>query len=280
MQDYLQLSRLDMQYLLDFMDHCLYIDRAEQIQASLNLLQKIIPFEHAAICTVDPRARREKCLTQIVAHTHEPRWVSAYLANGYHRVDPVIGYAIGQAKPFFWGTAFQVADADSHLFHEFVESASDFGLHSGAAHQVGSTIGYSRNTLLSVSFLRDVAPDRDPRLPEQYLRVMELAVPHIHRALDRVALDEDDCNTGALPARLTHREMDVMQWASAGKTSWEIARILGITERTVKFHFTSVFAKLNVVNRSQAVAKAIHHGMIPAQSPVSTASGGKRTRSS
>lgn len=272
MQDHLQLSKLDMQYLLDFMDHCLYINRAEQVHAVLNLLQKVIPFEHAAICTVDPRATRENSLTQVVAHTHEPRWVSAYLANGYHRVDPVIGYAFGQAKAFCWLAAFQAADADNLLFHEFLQSASDYGLQSGAALRVGSASGDSQDTLLSVSFFRDVTLDRYPALPEQYLRVMELVLPHIHRALDRVATaDKSESNNEASPARMTPRELEVMQWASAGKTSWEIARILGISERTVKFHFSSVFAKLNVVNRSQAVAKAMRHGLIPTHLPASAA---------
>lgn len=274
MDGYLQLSKFEMQQLLDFMDHCLYIDQADQIQDALNLLQKIIPFEHAALCTVDSRARQEDSLFEVVTHTHEPRWVHAYLANGYHRVDPIIGYAFGQAKPFCWRTAFQANDADDILFHEFMGSAADFGLHNGAAYRIRSSVGDSRHILLSVSFFRDMTPDLYPHLSEQYLRVMELGLPHIRRAVDRLAANEGQSSN----VRMTPRELDVMQWASAGKTSWEIARILGITERTVKFHFTSVFVKLNVVNRSQAVAKAIRYGLIPALLPAQTMGEGMRAK--
>ena len=103
---------------------------------------------------------------------------------------------------------------------------------------------------------------------------MELGLPHIRRAVDRLAANEGQSSN----VRMTPRELDVMQWASAGKTSWEIARILGITERTVKFHFTSVFVKLNVVNRSQAVAKAIRYGLIPALLPAQTMGEGMRAK--
>lgn len=278
MDGYLQLSNFEMQQLLAFMDHCLYINQADQMHDALNLLQKIIPFEHAALCTVDSRARQEDSLFELVAHTHEPQWVSAYLANGYHRVDPIIGYAFGQAKAFCWRTAFQATDADDILFHEFMESAADFGLYNGAAYRIGSSVSDSRHILLSVSFFRDMTPDLYPHLSEQYLRVMELGLPHIRRAVDRLDANESHSTVESSTVRMTPRELDVMQWASAGKTSWEIARILGITERTVKFHFTSVFVKLNVVNRSQAVAKAIRYGLIPTLLPIQTMGEGMRAK--
>lgn len=53
---------------------------------------------------------------------------------------------------------------------------------------------------------------------------------------------------------LTKREAQIMEWAVKGKTAWEIATILSISERTVKFHFSNIYQKLNVTNRQQAVA--------------------------
>ncbi len=55
---------------------------------------------------------------------------------------------------------------------------------------------------------------------------------------------------------LTPRETEVLKWMKNGKTNWEIAVILGITERTVKFHITNILAKLNASTRSHAVALA------------------------
>ncbi|ACB26676.1 response regulator transcription factor [Methylobacterium radiotolerans] len=56
---------------------------------------------------------------------------------------------------------------------------------------------------------------------------------------------------------LTGREREVLTWASRGKTSAEIALILDLRERTVNFHFDQAMKRLNVVNRTHAVARAL-----------------------
>ena len=66
----------------------------------------------------------------------------------------------------------------------------------------------------------------------------------------------------ASQVHLTGREKDVLTWVSRGKTSAEIAIILGLSERTVNFHCDRAMRRLDVVNRTQAVAKAITRGLI------------------
>jgi DNA-binding NarL/FixJ family response regulator len=61
---------------------------------------------------------------------------------------------------------------------------------------------------------------------------------------------------------LTDREREVLTWVGRGKTSSEIAIILGVRERTVNFHCDQAMKRLDVMNRTQAVAKAIAHGLI------------------
>ena len=58
-------------------------------------------------------------------------------------------------------------------------------------------------------------------------------------------------------AELSDREKECLFWASEGKTSWEIATILGISERTVNFHLNQVTNKTDSKNRNQAIAKSI-----------------------
>ncbi|HZY13193.1 MAG TPA: response regulator transcription factor [Beijerinckiaceae bacterium] len=62
---------------------------------------------------------------------------------------------------------------------------------------------------------------------------------------------------------LTEREKDVLIWAARGKTSGEIATILGVSERTVNFHCEQAMKRLDVINRTQAVAQAIGLRLIP-----------------
>src|SRR5713226_18984 len=61
---------------------------------------------------------------------------------------------------------------------------------------------------------------------------------------------------------LSEREREVLRLVADGLSNKQIARSLGITERTVKFHVTSIFNKLGAENRAQAVALAIQQGLV------------------
>lgn len=55
---------------------------------------------------------------------------------------------------------------------------------------------------------------------------------------------------------LNDREVQCLTWAGRGKTSPEIATILGLSKRTVNFHVENACRKLNVATRTEAVVKA------------------------
>ena len=94
----------------------------------------------------------------------------------------------------------------------------------------------------------------------RYVPLVEYFGFHVHLALLRTA----PANTQSLDQcvkQLTLRELTILNWVKNGKTNWEIAQIMGVTERTIRFHVESIFTKLNVTSRSQAVATAIEHGL-------------------
>jgi DNA-binding response OmpR family regulator len=62
--------------------------------------------------------------------------------------------------------------------------------------------------------------------------------------------------------RLSERETETLTWAARGKTSAEIAQILGTTKRTVDFHIDNARGKLGVANRTEAVIKAAKNRLI------------------
>jgi two-component system NarL family response regulator len=61
---------------------------------------------------------------------------------------------------------------------------------------------------------------------------------------------------------LTAREVDVLKLLARGRSNKEIGSDLLISETTVKTHVRSVFGKLNVMSRTEAIAAASHRGLI------------------
>ena len=61
---------------------------------------------------------------------------------------------------------------------------------------------------------------------------------------------------------LTRREMEVLKEIASGKSNKEIASSLYITEKTVKTHVSSILAKLELADRTQAALYAVRNGVI------------------
>ena len=66
----------------------------------------------------------------------------------------------------------------------------------------------------------------------------------------------------AADVRLSKREVQCLRWAALGKTDEEIAKILGRSCATIRFHIHNAAIKLNAVNRSQTVFKASQLGYL------------------
>ncbi|AZE90411.1 response regulator transcription factor [Pseudomonas orientalis] len=60
---------------------------------------------------------------------------------------------------------------------------------------------------------------------------------------------------------LTRTELEILRWASEGKTIWEMSRIRCTSEATVKFHLRNIYGKLDVNNRVQAMNEATRQGL-------------------
>lgn len=59
---------------------------------------------------------------------------------------------------------------------------------------------------------------------------------------------------------LAPREKEVLIWAAKGKTSWETAKLLGLSDKTVKAYLGNAFRRLAVQNKTQAVALCMAQG--------------------
>ena len=89
----------------------------------------------------------------------------------------------------------------------------------------------------------------------------DLIVPYLNAAWIRSQvswpLDRAGANKPAKTGLLTPRETQILQWIYHGKSNIEIGMILEISPLTVKNHVQKTLRKLNVLNRTQAVGKAL-----------------------
>ena len=71
-----------------------------------------------------------------------------------------------------------------------------------------------------------------------------------------------DMDDPAVVDPLTARELEVLELVAEGLSNKAIAARLGISAQTVKFHVAAIAGKLGAANRTDAVRRAVRHGLI------------------
>lgn len=129
------------------------------------------------------------------------------------------------------------------------------GMRSAIVHGVGNTRNGEERIFAALSSQQVQAPAG---------AALKLLLPFVDSALRRMPPAPQrhaHCERSLVVRRLvpltalSERERQIMAWVAMGKTNPEIGCILEISEFTVKNHMKSIFSKLDVTNRAQAVAK-------------------------
>lgn len=95
----------------------------------------------------------------------------------------------------------------------------------------------------------------------RHAHLARLITPFLHSAWVRTELSGrtkcDDAVVSDRSGKITAREQEILKWVYFGKSNFEIGAILDISPLTVKNHVQKILRKLDVVNRAQAVGKAL-----------------------
>jgi len=89
-----------------------------------------------------------------------------------------------------------------------------------------------------------------------------VGAPSLLKSLIRLSGRRESSSDDSLVEPLTAREMEVIQLMAQGLANKQIALSLGISEHTVKFHLSSLYAKLGISSRTEAVKRGIELGLI------------------
>ena len=95
--------------------------------------------------------------------------------------------------------------------------------------------------------------DRQPS--EEEINALYLLAPHIYLVENKLSasVTQPQLDTSSMTAR----EKELIHWLKIGKSNWEISRLIGTSERTVKYHLQNIYKKLGVSNRTHAVARTL-----------------------
>jgi transcriptional regulator EpsA len=98
-------------------------------------------------------------------------------------------------------------------------------------------------------------------LGPRHAYLARLVTPFLHAAWVRTEVNgRTKCNDALVSdtaRKITAREQEILKWVYFGKSNFEIGAILDISPLTVKNHVQKILRKLDVVNRAQAVGKAL-----------------------
>ncbi len=186
-----------------------------------------------------------------------PEWRERYAEAGYLSTDPMVRHSLVSVQPLIWEDLESRQGVDSDVA-QFMRDARAHGLVSGVSVPVHGSQGEVSVLSLSLKVAHDkVRGHLLATLPEICLIAF-----YIHEAACRLMRASGYACGGET---LTGRERECLLWAAEGKTSWETAQILHISERTVIFHLQNAAGKLGVSTRQQAVARAAAQRLIAPQ---------------
>jgi DNA-binding CsgD family transcriptional regulator len=246
-----ELSKDDLVFLLEFVDTSLATKSHSELRRLLIRLSSEIPTNGVIAglvpADINPQTVSEASFLNV---SYPEEWLAEYQRRGYFFCDPVKRQRLGGTDFQVWSRTFARAEVDAEK--HFVHHAREYGISEGI------TVGVNRPSESQVSFFSFMGTD----LPEQprHLTLLRFVAPYLHEAMRRGMRGEKASKEP--DASLSGREKEVLSWAMAGKTNWEISMILKISERTVKFHVQNVMKKLDASTRTHAVAIALDRGMI------------------
>ncbi len=188
----------------------------------------------------------------LLVSSYPQEWLDIYSANRYQRIDPVVRAAHSRCAPFMWHDT-PVTTEDRH-YRKIFSQAREYDI----VHGCSFVLHDHDNNLAILSISATAADDADLRqLMEDERANLQMVLVDTHQHALALASAE-----ASRTDRLSPREGEILYWASQGKTYHEIALILGIKTRTVKFHIGNAVRKLGVTNAKHAIRRCLV-GLLP-----------------
>jgi DNA-binding CsgD family transcriptional regulator len=225
------------------------ISTDEQLHGFIRKILRSYDLKHGVYYS--PGLKGDVQIKPCIHLTYDEPWVHRYFEADYLTVDPVVSEGFGGLLPIDWSGFDRRPPRVKQLFGESME----FGIgRQGLTFPIRGTKGEA--ALFSVT---SELPNKEWADAKRiYVRDLQILAHTIHAKAMLIG--------GAAPddyrKKLTARERECLTWSAVGKTSEDIATILGISEGVVRIHLRSAQQKMNCLNRTHTVAKALAYKLI------------------
>lgn len=244
---------MNINHLLHFLvvaDEC---RSASELLLELEKLVRAYGFDYYGV--VRQPKPNENPMDLVLAGRWPDGWPQLYIAKKYVLIDPTIRH-LGQAQMGFrWRDALIAFRSDPHRkrMERMLADSLRFGLIDGYIFPVHGRTGLMGNLTIGGKVI-DLSPSEmslfDAVAKKAYWRLLEFKHPDLMEAAQKVE------------ARMTRREMEVLNYLADGLTSNEISKILKISNHTVDWYMNGIQDKLNAKNRQHVVALSFRLGLV------------------
>lgn len=221
-------------------------ERAEGI-AFLKVAKSVYPLTTTSYLGLNIPLGAER--KRFVQCTYSDQWVKHCVSLEPLNISRLASLTLALHTPLDWSDLPETPDTQKLLRHAQGMTAGRQILSIPMRPLVGET---------AIFFVAaEMATDEWEAQKKTVLREFHVLASYFHQHILRI--HGHNAETQIL---VSARELDCLKWMAAGKTAWEASVILGISERTVRFHLNAAREKLNCLTTTQAVAQAVSRQLI------------------
>ncbi len=238
--------------VISIIESCLKLHSDEEFESILKRTKELIGYEMMA-CGIGVRDGRSMKAVSNINDGFPEKFISAIVDSSGQVVSPLFVRWLESQSP-------QVLDVNDNSCLDSSEEIAfyqSFSINNVMSHGV-LDCGQSYASYFGFANVAGGIGDR-------HVDLMKILVPHLHAVYIKVKKPLLPTPSTLSTKSLSPREIEVMQWLCAGKTNWEIAQVLNLSEQTVKNHVKRIIKKLDVSSRQHAVAKALQMRIITIQ---------------
>ena len=183
--------------------------------------------------------------------TYDERYMSIYMREYSPLGDPAFSVCFSRLLPFDWR---ELRDSDET--HKSIQrTAEQFGIgRQGISFPIRDP-GFGE-AMFSVNF---ECEDRHwAEVRNDLVNGFHLFAHYFHLRMKEIIAGRPVTSE----FDLSPREREVLKWAADGKTAWETAQLIGVSERAIRLYTENAMSKLKAKTKTQAVAIAVRNSIL------------------